>query len=73
MKKKVNYYKIGALVLLLVEIGIAVWVDRGIPKKDIWVWRLYVACIMCIPINVMYICTKRKVENVRKKTTRNKR
>lgn len=62
MKKKVNYYKIGALVLLLVEIGIAIWVDQGVAKEDLLVWRLYVACIMCIPINVMYICAKRKVK-----------
>lgn len=61
MKKKVNYYKIGALVLLLVEIGIAIWVDQGVAKEDLLVWRLYVACIMFIPINVMFICAKRKV------------
>ena len=61
MKKKVNYYKIGALILLLVEIGIAIWVDKGVAKEDIWLWRLYVAMIMCIPINVMFICAKRKV------------
>lgn len=63
MKKKVNYFKIGALILLLVEIGIAIWVDKGVAKEDLNVWRLYVACIMCIPINVMFICTKRKVKN----------
>lgn len=61
MKKKLNYYKIGALIMLLVEIGIMVWVDKGVAKADLLVWRLYVACIMCIPINVMIICSKRKV------------
>ena len=58
MKKKVNYYKIGALILMLMEIGIAVWVDRGVAKEDLMIWRLYVACIMFIPINFMFICTK---------------
>ena len=61
MKKKVNYYKIGALIMLLVEIGIAIWVDKGVAKENLLVWRLYVACIMFIPINVIFICTKRKV------------
>lgn len=61
MKKKVNYFKIGALVMLLVEIGIAFRVDQAIAKENIMAWRLYVAMIMCIPINVMFICTKRKV------------
>ena len=62
MKKKINYYKIGALILTLVEIGIAIWVDRGFSKEDIWTWRLYVAMIMCIPINIMFICAKRGVK-----------
>ena len=58
MKKKLNYYKIGALILMLVEIGIAVWVDKGVAKENLLVWRLYVACIMFIPVNVMFICSK---------------
>lgn len=64
MKKKVNYFKIGALIMLLVELGIAIWVDKGVVKEQLTVWRLYVACIMCIPINIMYIFTKqtRKVK-----------
>ena len=62
MKKRINYYKIGALILMLVEIGIAIWVDKDAVKQDITAWRLYVACIMCIPINVMFICAKRKVK-----------
>lgn len=61
MKKRINLYKIGALVMLLVEIGIAIWVDQGIVREHLLVWRLYVACIMFIPINVMFICSKRRV------------
>lgn len=65
MKKKVNYYKIGALIMMLVEIGIAIWVDQGVAKENLTVWRLYVACIMFIPINFMFICAKRTVKKVK--------
>lgn len=58
MKKKVNYYKIGALVLLLVELGIAFRVDQAVAKESITIWRLYIAMVMCIPVNIMFICTK---------------
>ena len=51
MKKKLNYYKVGALILMLVEIGVAIWVDKGVAKEDLTVWRLYASMIMCIPIN----------------------
>lgn len=57
-KRKVNYYKIGALIMMLAEIGIAFWVDQGVAKEDLMIWRLYVGCIMFIPINFMFICTK---------------
>lgn len=64
MKKKINYYKIVALIFLLLEIAIVIWVDKGFNKEDLWVWRAYVACVMFIPINVMFICAKqtRKVK-----------
>lgn len=62
MKKKVNWYKIGALILLLVEIGIAFRIDQAVAKENITIWRLYVAIIMCIPINVIFICAKRGVK-----------
>lgn len=62
MKKKVNWYKIGALALLLIEIGIAFRVDQKVAKENITIWRLYIAMIMCIPINVMFICVKRGVK-----------
>ncbi len=58
MKKKLNYYKIGALILMLVEIGIALFTDKALVKTNISAWRLYVACIMFIPVNVMFICVK---------------
>lgn len=63
MKKKVNYYKIGALVLMMVEIWIAFFIDKDLVKSDINAWRLYCACIMFIPINVMIIGAKRVVKS----------
>lgn len=63
MKKKVNYYKIGALVLMMVEIWIAFFIDKDLVKSNINVWRLYCACIMFIPINVMIIGAKRVVKS----------
>lgn len=65
MKKKVNYYKIGVLVMMLVQIGLLIWVDKDLVKADINVWRLCILSIMFIPIDVMYICTKqtRRVKN----------
>ena len=62
MKKKLNYFKIGALILMLVEIGIVIWVDKGVAKEDLMIWRLYVACVMFIPINFMFIFTKQTRE-----------
>jgi hypothetical protein len=58
MKKKVNYYKIGALVLMLVEIGIAIFTDKELINNSMKVWRLYTLCVMFIPVNFMFICTK---------------
>jgi len=63
MKKKVNYYKIGALILMMVEIGIALFIDRDLVKSDITTWRLYCACILFIPVNVMFIGAKRVVKS----------
>lgn len=62
MKKKVNYYKIGALVMLVVEILVAIWMDKGVAEENLWTWRLFVLLMMCIPINVIFICAKRKVK-----------
>ncbi len=59
MKKKVNYYKVGALVLMLIEMTIAMVIDKDLVKENLNAWRLYVAMIMCIPINVIFICAKR--------------
>lgn len=61
MKKRLNWFKVVALVLLVAEIAIAFKVDKAVAKENIMAWRLYVAMIMFIPINVMIICTKRKV------------
>ena len=60
MKKKVNYYKIGALVLMLVEMGIAIFTKRELLETNLTAWRLYVLIVAFIPINVMFIGTKQK-------------
>lgn len=60
MKKKVNYYKIGALVFLLIEIWMLIFINKEAVKESINLWRLYVACIMFIPVNVIFICIKQK-------------
>ena len=62
MKKKVNWYKIGALVLMLVELWIAFCIDKTEVKENLNAWRLYVACVMLIPVNVAFICTKQTRE-----------
>lgn len=63
-KGKTNYYKIGALILMLIELYIAFVVDKELVKSSLNAWRLYIVCIMFIPINFMFICTKqtRKVK-----------
>lgn len=58
MRKKVNYYKIGALILMMVELGIAIFIDKEAVRADLNTWRLYVACILFIPVNIVFICTK---------------
>ena len=62
MKKRINWFKVFALIMLILEIAIAIWVDKGCTncnKEQIWVWRAYVMCIMFIPINVMIIFSKK--------------
>lgn len=64
MKKKLNYCKVGVLVMMLVQIGLLIWVDKDLVKTNLNVWRLCIASVMFIPIDVIYICTKqtRKVK-----------
>lgn len=62
MKKKVNYFKIIALILMLVEIWMLIFINKDAVKENINLWRLYVTCIMFIPINVVFILTKRRVK-----------
>lgn len=57
-QKRINWLKIIALIFMIIEMGIVVWVDKGVVKEQLWVWRWYVACVMMIPINFMFICTK---------------
>lgn len=59
-KKRVNWLKVSALILMIVEIGIAMWVDKDMVRNNITAWRLYCCMLMCIPINVIIIGAKRK-------------
>ena len=58
MKKRINWFKVVALILMLIEIYIAFAIDKTLVKTDITTWRLYCMCIMFIPINLIYICIK---------------
>lgn len=60
MKKKLNIYKIIALVLLIIELGIAFFIDKDLVKQDINSWRLYILCIAFIPVNIIFIGIKQK-------------
>lgn len=62
MKKRVNYYKVVALVLMVVEIYIAFSVDKELVRNNINAWRLYSMCVYFIPINAMIIGTKRTIK-----------
>lgn len=62
MKKRINWFKIIILILMIIEIIIAITTDRNAIKKDINTWRLYCICILFIPINVMIIGAKRRVK-----------
>lgn len=59
MKKRINWLKIIALILTIIEILIAFKIGKLV-KGDLTLWRIYTACILFIPINVMIIFTKRR-------------
>ena len=58
--KKVNWFKVIALILLIVEVIIATVIDKNAIKENLNLWRLYVACVMFIPVNVIFISIKQK-------------
>ena len=58
--KKVNWFKVVALILMIVEIVILFAIDKNAIKENINLWRLYVVCIMFIPVNIVFIGTKRR-------------
>jgi len=60
MRKRINWGKIIALVLMLIEIYIAFAIDKDLVRSNITTWRLYCMCIMFIPINLIYIGIKRR-------------
>ena len=60
--KKINWFKIACLILMIVELIIAFGIDKNLVKENITAWRLYILCIMFIPINVMIIGIKRRIK-----------
>ena len=60
--KKINWFKIACLILMIVELIIAFGIDKNLVKENITAWRLYIICIMFIPVNVMIIGTKRRIK-----------
>ena len=65
--KKVNYLKIVALILLIIEIMIVIFIDKDLVKNNLETWRLYVMCIWFIPINIIFIAIKQTRKIKRRK------
>lgn len=59
IKKKVNWLKIGTLLLMISEIIIAFRIGNQV-KGDLVLWKIYTACILFIPVNLMIIFSKNK-------------
>lgn len=59
VKRKVNWFKVIALILMIIEIAIAFRIGRLV-KGDLILWKIYSACLLFIPINVMIIFSKNK-------------
>lgn len=59
IKKKINWLKIGALLLMISEIIIAFRIGNQV-KGDLVLWKIYTACILFIPVNLMIIFSKNK-------------
>ena len=60
MRKRINWFKVIALILMLIEICIAFAIDKDLVKANMTAWRLYCMCVMFIPINLIYILIKRR-------------
>lgn len=59
IKKKINWLKIGALLLMISEIIIVFRIGNQV-KGDLVLWKIYTACILFIPVNLMIIFSKNK-------------
>ena len=58
-KGKINWIKVLALLLTIIEIVIAITIDKNYIKGDLNTWRIYTICIIMIPVNIMIILSKR--------------
>ena len=60
MKKKLNWFKVMALIMMIIEIIVVITANKELVRENITLWRLYIALIVCIFINFLFICVKRK-------------
>ena len=58
-KRRINWIKVIALILMIIEIGIAFKIGRHV-KGDLVLWKIYSACLIFIPIDMMIILCKKK-------------
>lgn len=59
-KKRVNWLKIIALILTIIEICIVLSISKEEIEASLNIWRLNLLCIICIIFNVVFIFTKKK-------------
>ena len=58
-----NIYKIRCLIGLLVDIAVVIWVDTGFKKAELFTWIIFEVIVMMIPINIMLILKRKKVNS----------
>ena len=59
VRRNINWLKIIALILMIIEIIVAIRIDKNCIEGNLNLWRLYTGCILFIPVNVMIIFAKR--------------
>lgn len=58
MKKRINWLKIIALILTIIELLIVLCMDHQMIQESLNAWRLYTCCVLFIIMNTLFICTK---------------
>lgn len=57
-KKRVNWFKVGSLILLIIEFVLVVTANKDLLDTNINYWRLYITMIMFMLFNLSYILNK---------------